>query len=54
VFGLFDGRSPSNRPGFEAFDRAAEVLGGARVLVHQRAERAVQDGMTDERSCGRD
>ena len=35
----------------ETFDHAAEVLRSARVLVHQRAERAGQAGMMDERCC---
>src|SRR5690242_20509095 len=35
----------------ETFGDAAEVLRGARVLVHQRAERTRQPGMTDKRGC---
>ena len=35
----------------ETFDHAAEVLCSARVLVHQRAERAGQAWMMDEPIC---
>ena len=35
----------------KTFDYAAEVLRSALVLVHERAERAGQAWMMDERGC---
>ena len=35
----------------ETFDHAGEVFRSTRVLVHQRAERAGQAWMMDERGC---